>query len=66
VIFGGQVLIETIFNIPGMGRLSVESLFNNDYAVVQGVILIVAIVVVFSNLLIDLSYGWIDPRIRYE
>jgi peptide/nickel transport system permease protein len=66
VIFGGQVLIETVFNIPGMGRLSVESLFNNDYAVVQGVILVIAIVVVFSNLLVDLSYGWVDPRIRYE
>jgi peptide/nickel transport system permease protein len=65
-IFGGQVLIETVFNIAGMGRLSVDALFSSDYAIVQGVILVVATVVVFTNLVVDLSYGWIDPRIRYE
>lgn len=65
-IFGGQVLVETVFNIYGMGKLSVDALFSADYAVVQGVILVVSIVVVCSNLLVDLSYGWIDPRIRYE
>ena len=65
-IFGGQVLVETVFNIAGMGRLSVDALFSADYAIVQGVILVVAMVVVFANLLVDLSYGWIDPRIRYE
>jgi peptide/nickel transport system permease protein len=65
-IFGGQVLVETVFNIPGMGRLSVDGLFSQDYAIVQGVILIIAMVVVLSNLFVDLAYGWIDPRIRYE
>jgi peptide/nickel transport system permease protein len=65
-IFGGQVLVETVFNIPGIGRLSVDALFSHDYAIVQGVILVVAAVVVFTNLLVDLSYGWVDPRIRYE
>ena len=65
-IFGGQVLIESVFNIYGMGKLSVDALFSADYAVVQGVILIMALAVVLSSLLVDLSYGYIDPRIRYE
>jgi peptide/nickel transport system permease protein len=60
------VLVEKVFNIPGMGRLSVDALFSQDYAIVQGVILVIAVVVVFTNLLVDLSYGWIDPRIRYD
>ncbi len=65
-IFGGAVLIETVFSIYGMGKLSVDALFSSDYAIVQGVILVVAVVVVLSNLVVDLSYGWIDPRIRYD
>lgn len=65
-IFGGQVLIETVFAIPGMGSLSVDALLNQDYAVVQGIVLIVGIVVVFANLIVDISYSWLDPRIRYE
>lgn len=65
-IFGGQVLIESVFNIYGMGKLSVDALFSSDYAIVQGVILIMAIAVVLSSLIVDLSYGYIDPRIRYE
>lgn len=65
-IVGGSVLIETVFNIPGMGRLAVDGIFAQDYAIVQGVTLIVAIVVLMANLLVDLSYGWLDPRIRYN
>jgi peptide/nickel transport system permease protein len=64
-IVGGEVLIESVFSIPGMGRLAVESLLALDYAYVQGVVLVVAIVVVLTNLLIDISYAWFDPRIRY-
>ena len=66
MIFGGGVLIETIFNIPGMGRLAVDALFTQDYAIVQGVVLITAVIIVVTNFLIDISYGWIDPRIRLE
>jgi peptide/nickel transport system permease protein len=66
VIFGGSVLIEKVFNIPGMGRLAVDALFSQDYAIVQGVILVTATAVVFSNLLVDISYGWINPQIRYD
>ena len=65
-IVGGSVIIETVFSIPGMGRLAVQGLFSQDYTVVQGVMVIVGVVVLFVNLLVDLSYGWLDPRIRYS
>jgi peptide/nickel transport system permease protein len=64
-IIGGSVIIENVFNIPGMGRLMVASVFSQDYQVVQAGILIVGVVVVFMNFLVDISYGWLDPRIRY-
>lgn len=64
-IIGGAVLIETVFNIPGIGRLSVDAVMSLDYAVVQAVILITAIMIVLANLVVDISYGWLDPRIRY-
>jgi peptide/nickel transport system permease protein len=66
MILGGQVFIETVFNIPGMGRLAVDALFTKDYAIVQAVVLMMSFIVVISNLLVDISYGWIDPRVRYE
>jgi peptide/nickel transport system permease protein len=65
-IFGGSVLIEKVFNIPGMGRLMVDSVFAQDYPVVQGCTILFALIVVIVNLLVDISYGWFDPRIRYE
>jgi len=65
-IFGGQVLIETVFNIPGMGRLAVDALFSQDYAIVQGITLMMTGLVLMANLLVDISYGWIDPRVRYS
>jgi peptide/nickel transport system permease protein len=65
LVFGGSVLIETVFNIPGMGRLLADSLFSHDYQIVQAGTLVIAMVVVLSNLIVDISYGWIDPRIRY-
>jgi peptide/nickel transport system permease protein len=64
-IIGGSVLVETVFNIPGMGRLAVDGVISHDYAIVQGVVLLIAIVVLLANLVVDLSYGWLDPRIRY-
>ena len=64
-IFGGSVIVEQVFNIPGMGRLAVDSLYSYDYTYTQGLALVMTGVVVMSNLLIDLSYGWLDPRIRY-
>lgn len=64
-IVGGSVLIEQVFSIPGMGRLAVEALFSQDYPVVQAVLLIDGFVVLLANLITDISYVWIDPRIRY-
>jgi peptide/nickel transport system permease protein len=65
-IIGGSVLIETVYNIPGMGRMAVNAVFSHDYPVVQGFILLIAIAVLTVNLIVDLSYGWLDPRIRYS
>jgi peptide/nickel transport system permease protein len=65
-ILGGSVLIEQVFNIPGMGRLAVTSVMTQDYPYVQTIALIMAISIVFSNLLVDISYGWLDPRVHYD
>lgn len=65
-IFGGSVIIETIFNIPGMGRASIDAIFGQDYAVIQAFALIAAILVVLVNLVVDIAYTWVDPRIKFE
>jgi peptide/nickel transport system permease protein len=65
MIIGGSVITETVSNVPGIGRLAVTSVLNQDYPYVQGIILIVATTVMLVNLLVDLTYGWLDPRIRY-
>jgi peptide/nickel transport system permease protein len=65
-IFGGSVLVETVFDIPGMGRLMVNSIFNQDYVVVQATTLLFGAIVMLVNLIVDMSYGWLDPRIRYS
>lgn len=65
-LIGGEVLAETVFNIPGVGRLLVRAALDNDYLIVQGIVLIVGVIVVFTNLFVDITYGWIDPRIRYR
>ena len=65
VIFGGSVLVETVFAIPGVGRLLVSSIFGQDYVVVQAITFVIAVIVLLVNLLVDISYGWFDPRIRY-
>jgi peptide/nickel transport system permease protein len=62
---GGSVLIETVFNIPGVGRLLTQSIQQQDYQVAQACTLMIAVVVVLANLITDISYGWLDPRIRY-
>jgi peptide/nickel transport system permease protein len=66
MMVGGSVLTETVFNIPGMGRLLVHSVLNKDFIVVEAGVLLIAIVVSLANLIVDISYGWLDPRIRYE
>jgi len=65
-IAGGTVIMETIFGLPGMGRFLIDAIFQRDYPVVQGVILLIASIIVFVNLLVDMTYGYLDPRIRYQ
>ncbi len=65
LMISGAVVIESVFALPGLGRLTVDSILRRDYPVIQAVILIFSFVYVFINLLIDLSYTLIDPRIRY-
>jgi peptide/nickel transport system permease protein len=60
---GGSILVETVFNIPGMGRLLVTAAIAKDYTVAQAGVLVVGIIVSLANLLVDLSYGWLDPRV---
>lgn len=64
-MLGGAVLTETVFSWPGLGRLTVFAIFNRDFVLVQGVVLVLALVYVFVNLLVDLSYGLFDPRVSY-
>jgi ABC-type dipeptide/oligopeptide/nickel transport system permease component len=66
LLVGGSVLVETVFNIPGIGRLLVSGAFNKDFLVVQGGVLLIGTAVCLVNLLVDISYGWIDPRFKYE
>ena len=64
-LFGGTVIIETIFLVPGMGRILIESIFQRDYTMIQAEIVIIGVFIVAINLVVDLLYGWLDPRIRY-
>jgi peptide/nickel transport system permease protein len=66
ILVGGSVLVETVFNIPGMGRLLVAGALNKDFLIVQGGVLLIGALVCLVNLLVDISYGWLDPRFRYE
>jgi peptide/nickel transport system permease protein len=64
-IVSANVILETIFVIPGIGLWVVNAIGQSDYPVIQGVVLVVATILVFTNLLVDITYAWLDPRIRY-
>jgi peptide/nickel transport system permease protein len=66
ILVGGSVIIENIFNLPGLGRLMLTALTDRDYPVISGINMFFATVVVGINLLIDLLYAYLDPRVRYE
>jgi peptide/nickel transport system permease protein len=66
VLVGGAVIIENIFDLPGMGRLLTTATTSRDYPIVTAVVLVTSIVLVFINLLVDVSYGFLDPRIHYR
>lgn len=65
-VAGGTIVMESIFGLPGMGKFLFEALLQRDYPVVQGVNLLLATVIVMMNLITDLTYAWVDPRIRYR
>ena len=64
-VISGVVVTETVFAIPGLGRLTVDAILRRDYPVIQGVVLVFSFTYVMINLLIDISYTLLDPRIRY-
>ena len=66
VLIGGTVIIEQIFVLPGLGSLLVGSAFSRDYTTLSGVVFILAIAILITNLIIDLTYGFLDPRVRYQ
>ena len=66
MLVGGAVIIENIFNLPGLGQLAVTALTERDYPVVSGVNLFFAAAVLGANLIIDLIYPYLDPRVRYS
>lgn len=63
-LIGGSVIFESIFAIPGMGRLFYDSVMARDYPVIMGILVIGAILTLLGNLIADISYAWVDPRIR--
>src|SRR5207302_155813 len=65
-LLGGSVITETIFAWPGVGRLSVQAIFNRDYPVVQAAVFLLASTFVFLNFIVDVAYTWLDPRIRFR
>jgi peptide/nickel transport system permease protein len=65
-LFSGSVIIETVFNIPGVGLLMIDAINHRDVILVQGIVVVLIAIVLVVNLLTDLIYAWVDPRIRYR
>ncbi len=65
-LMGGLVVTEQVFNLNGLGKLFVESVSNHDYAMTQALVMLVVLIFVVTNFVIDLTYAWLDPRIRYS
>jgi peptide/nickel transport system permease protein len=65
-LISGQLILEILFNIDGVGQFAFDAIQDRDYPVIQAFVLVTAAFLVFINLLVDLSYAWLDPRIRYS
>ena len=65
-LLGGSVVVEVAFNVPGLGATMIAAIREPDFLLVQNLVLIYAFVFMFANLVVDMSYAWIDPRIHYE
>jgi peptide/nickel transport system permease protein len=66
ILLGGAILTESVFNIPGIGRLAYESIQNSDLPMIQGTVLMGAFFIILANLVVDVGYAFIDPRVRYS
>jgi peptide/nickel transport system permease protein len=66
ILLGGAILTESVFNIPGIGRLAFDSIQNSDLPMIQGTVLLGAFFIIFANLVVDILYAFIDPRVRYS
>jgi len=66
LLISGAVVVENVFSIKGLGRVLIQGILNRDYPVVQGAVLLISAFFVFANLMVDLLYAFIDPRVRYE
>jgi peptide/nickel transport system permease protein len=66
VLLGGAILTESVFNIPGIGRLAFDSIQNGDLPMIQGTVLIGAFFIIVANLVVDVIYAFLDPRVRYS
>jgi len=66
LLISGSVVTETVFSIPGVGQLVTSAILNRDYPMIQGSLLFVTLVLVVINILVDIAYAWLDPRVRYE
>jgi peptide/nickel transport system permease protein len=66
LLLGGAVLVETVFNIPGVGHLAYTSIINSDFSVIEGTVLLAAMFIIIANIVVDIAYAYIDPRVRYS
>jgi peptide/nickel transport system permease protein len=65
-LLGGAVITETVFDIPGIGRLNYDAITHSDFPIVQGTVLLAAVFIVVANIIVDISYAYLDPRVRYS
>jgi peptide/nickel transport system permease protein len=66
VFLGGSVLVETVFNVPGVGRLNYDAITHSDFPIVQGTVLLAALFIIVFNIVVDVLYAYLDPRVRYQ
>jgi peptide/nickel transport system permease protein len=65
-LLGGAIVVETVFNIPGVGKLSYDSIVESDFSVIQGTVLLAAMFIIVANIFVDIAYAYLDPRVRYS
>ena len=66
ILLGGAILTETVFNVPGIGRLAYDAIVHSDLPIIQGTVLVGAFFIVMANLVVDVAYAFLDPRVRYS